>query len=186
MDRIRVYFDFTCAFANRLHQWLEELSVEVDWLAFSLLEANRDDDGPPVWDRDEHADNISLLMLAGHELVREVDGDTGGYRSQVFAAWHGNDRHLHADDVLGYAANAGTDADVGDLQKGLQLVGQRHTAAVEHGVFGSSTIVFPSGRGLFVRFADAPDHDASREVLTALQTLADRAPQLQLLEPLRD
>lgn len=88
-----IYFDFT----SRLHLWLRDLAVPADWRPFSLLEAKRDDDGPPVWERDEHADNISLLMLAGHELVGDAGGDADRYRSQVFAAWHGSDQRLTAD-----------------------------------------------------------------------------------------
>jgi hypothetical protein len=60
------YFDFTCRFANRLHLWLARLDLDVGWRPFSLLETKRDNDGPPVWERAQHADNISLLMLAGH------------------------------------------------------------------------------------------------------------------------
>lgn len=185
MAPVDVYFDFTCRFANRLHLWLGTLDVDSDWLPFSLLEAKRNGDGPPVWQVPEHADNISLLMLAGHELVREHHGDLPGYRRRVFAAWHGSDERLDASSVLGYAADAGVEADVDDLHDAFALVGDRHREAVGRGVFGSSTVVFPSGRGSFVRFAELPDIEDGPAILAALQTLAERAPGLDHLEPLR-
>ena len=96
-----IYFDFTCRFANRVHLWLRDADdIAVDWRPFSLLEAKRDDGGSPVWERDEYADDISLLMLAGHELVRDAGGDIGRYRARVFAAWHGSDERLDAGSVL--------------------------------------------------------------------------------------
>lgn len=181
----QIHFDFTCRFANRLHLWLRALDVPADWRPFCLLEAKRDDPGPPVWEREEHSDNISLLMLAGHELTRRSGGDTDHYRSDVFAAWHGSDQHLDADDILGYISRAGGDADEADLAAGRSMVAEHHVSAVEHGVFGSSTIVFPSGRGSFIRFGAVPSVDDGEHILDALRTLAERAPQLVHLEPLR-
>lgn len=186
MEPFDVYFDFTCRFASRLHLWLGTFDIVADWLPFSLLEAKRDGDGPPVWEDPARADNISLLMLAGHELVRHGDGDTVRYRRRMFAAWHGSDQRLDADHVLGHATDAGVDADMGDLRDALALVGDSHREAVEQGVFGSSTIVFPSGRGSFVRFNHAPDVGDGPAVLDALRTLAEDAPGLDHLEPLRD
>lgn len=185
MEPFDVHFDFTCRFANRLHLWLGKFDVEADWLPFSLLEAKRDGDGPPVWEDPAQADNISLLMLAGHELVRDRGGDTARYRRRMFAAWHGSDQRLDADHVLGQAGDAGVDADVGDLHDAVALVGHRHREAVEQGAFGSSTIVFGSGRGNFVRFSQTPELQDGPAVLDALQTLAEDAPGLDHLEPLR-
>lgn len=185
MEPFEVYFDFTCRFANRLHLWLGKLDVDPQWLPFSLLEAKRNDDGPPVWQDPDHADNISLLMLAGYELVRDRGGESEHYRRRVFAAWHGSDQRLDASSVLGHAADAGVEADVDDLHDTLALVGDRHREAVDRGVFGSSTIVFRSGRGSFVRFSELPDVDDGPAILSAVQTLAERAPGLDHLQPLR-
>ncbi|CAN5460938.1 hypothetical protein BH23ACT6_BH23ACT6_23680 [soil metagenome] len=185
MEPFEVRFDFTCRFAYRLQLWLGKLDVESTWAPFSLLEAKRDGDGTPVWKDPEHADNISLLMLAGHELVGGRGGDTARYRQRVFAAWHGSDQRLDADSLVAQTHQAGVDADVDDLHGAFALVGERHREAVERGVFGSSTIVFPSGRGSFVRFTDTPDVDNAPAVLAALRTLAEQAPGLDRLEPLR-
>lgn len=185
MEPFDAYFNFTCQFANRLHLWLAKLDVAIKWRPFSLLEAKRSDDGPPVWERTEHADNISLLMLAGHELVADLGGEAATYRSRVFAAWHGGDERLDASSVLAYMRAAGVDTDEDHLRGGLQLVGQRHRSAVARGVFGSSTLVFPSGRGSFVRLAGIPSGDQAGDILVALRTIADHAPELDHLEPLR-
>jgi hypothetical protein len=182
---IVVYFDFTCRFANRMHLWLRDADVDVRWRPFSLLEANRDDDGRPVWERGEYADNISLLMLAGHELVQDAGGEADRYRARVFAAWHGRDERLDAGSVLRSMAAAGVDADWSALAAGRRLLGDRHDDAVARGVFGSPTIVFASGRGSFVRFRAVPSRADAPVVLDALRTLADDAPELSHLEPLR-
>lgn len=185
-ERLDVYFDFTCGFANRLHLWFDDLDVEADWRPFSLLEANRGDDGPPVWEHDERTGDISLLLLAGHELVRDHDGAAARYRSQMFAAWHGSDQRLDATDVLEAARRAGRDADHDELRAAITTVGARHGDAVAAGVFGSSTIVFqPSARGSFVRFSDVPSVEAGADILAALRTIARQAPELDHLEPLR-
>lgn len=180
-----MYFDFTCRFANRLALWLAKVDVDTRWLPFSLLEAKRGDSDPPVWQDANQADNISLLMLAGHELVRERRGDTATYRREVFAAWHGGEQRLNEDSVISYAGRAGVSAGTEDLHAALAFVGHRHCEAVERGVFGSSTLVFSTGRGCFVRFASLPGIDNASSILRALRTLADCAPELDHLEPLR-
>lgn len=145
MEPFDVHFDSTCRFASRLRLWLGKLDVEANWLPFSLLEAKRDGDGRRVWEDPDQADNISLLMLAGHELVRDRGGDTAGYRRHVFAAWHGGDQRLDADSVLVHAADAGVDAGVDALHEALAMVGDHHRTALERGVLGSSTTVFRQG-----------------------------------------
>jgi hypothetical protein len=78
---IEVFFDYTCGFSNRARHWLDELDgVEVEWRPFSLLEQRCHDDGPPVFQRPDLADNVSLIALAGHEAVRAEGGDVAGYR----------------------------------------------------------------------------------------------------------
>ncbi|HVM14322.1 MAG TPA: hypothetical protein VM287_08325 [Egibacteraceae bacterium] len=186
VEHLDVHFDFTCRFANWVHLWLGQLTVDADWLPFSLLEAKREGDGPPVWQQAEHADNISLLLLAGHELVREHRGDIAAYRRSVFAAWHGKRERLDRASVLGYAERSGVEAAAEDLHAAVALVGDRHGKGVERGVFGSPTIVFPSGQGSFVRFTDLPSVDQAPAILAALRTLAERAPELVHLERLRD
>lgn len=42
------FFDFACRFADRVHLWLGNLDVDADWRPFSLLEAKREADGPPL------------------------------------------------------------------------------------------------------------------------------------------
>jgi hypothetical protein len=182
---VDVYFDLTCQYAYRLHRWLTDLDIDADWHPFSLLEAHRNDDGPPVWDTDEHAENISLLMLAGHELVRRHDGDLDRYRAALFHAWHDIDQRLDTQDLLDQIADAGVHADHQQLSAARDLVGHQHQQAVELGVFGSSTIIFEPGHGSFVRVTEVPTIDGHR-ILNAIRTLAVHAPQLEHLEPLRN
>lgn len=105
---LTVYFDYTCPFAYRAHRWFDHLEdVDASWLPFSLLELNYRGDGPPVWRLPERADDISLLLFAGHSWVVADDRDLDRYRHDVFHAWHETDGGLDLDDVVEMASAAG-------------------------------------------------------------------------------
>lgn len=178
--QIDVYFDYTCPFANRARLWLDQVDVPLRWRPFSLLEANRDDDGPPVWERPELSDNISLLALAGHEATIAVGGDPDRYRQAFFEAWHHTDRRLGRGDVVSFAVDAGADEGSIDLAAGLKSVGEEHVRAVGLGVFGSPTLIFPNGAGRYVRITDLPADGAA--LLDRIEALADAHPELDELK----
>lgn len=52
--------------------------------AVLLAGADRRDAGPPVFQRPDHADNVSLVALAVHETVRADGGDLETYRRAMF------------------------------------------------------------------------------------------------------
>lgn len=182
-DRIEAFFDYTCGFANRAGAWLDQLGeVEVVWRPFSLLEARREDDGPPVWERPEHADNISLQLLAGHQAVRANDGEVDTYRRLAQRAWHHTDERLTVDHVMTFAAQAGVDMAEANIEEALESVGQEYRAAEALGVFGSPTLVLPSGAAVFLRLRDVPPAGRAQAVLEAVRTVAEQAPEVQQLE----
>ncbi len=78
---VGVFFDYTCGYSNRVRHWLDALEdAELDWRPFSLLEQNSGDDGTPVFEQAQYADNPSLIALAVHEQVRAQGGDLDAYR----------------------------------------------------------------------------------------------------------
>ncbi|MGH9033900.1 MAG: hypothetical protein ACRDZV_17380 [Acidimicrobiia bacterium] len=101
-ESVTVFFDYTCPFAYRAHRWFDHLpDVDASWRPFSLLEHNYRGDGPPVWRLVERANDISLLLFAGHSWVDAERADLAGYRHDVFHAWHEADTDLDAGDVVG-------------------------------------------------------------------------------------
>lgn len=178
-----VFFDYTCGYAHRAHRWLDTLGLEGRWRPFSLLEANRDDDGPPVWEQDRHRDNISLLLLAGHTVVRDADGDLPTYRAAAFHAWHETDRRLDAGDVVEFAAEAGVATTADDLHDAFEQIAEEHRLATGRGVFGSPTMVFDDDESVFVRLAEVPSADAAGGVLETVRDVSRASHLLELKRP---
>lgn len=178
-----VFFDYTCGYAYRAHRWLGSIGLDGRWRTFSLLEANQDDDGPPVWDQERHRDNISLLLLAGHHVVRESGGDIAAYRGEAFHAWHETDDRLDAGDVIEFAARAAVDADASDLHDAFDRVADEHRSATGRGVFGSPTMVFDDDESVFVRLAEVPSADAATEVFETVREVSKSSHLLELKRP---
>lgn len=175
-----VFFDYTCPYANRARHWLDPLARRVEWRTFSLLEANRDDDGPPVWRRPDLTNDISLLALAGHQAVETAGGAVDAYRSAFFDAWHHTDRRLDRSDVVDFATEAGVAPGDVDLGEGFERVGAEHAKAVELGVFGSPTLVFPHGEGRYLRLTGVPDDGDA--LLRSVEELVLRHPEVDELQ----
>lgn len=179
---IRVHVDYTCPYTYRAHRWLELTEANLDWRPFSLLQANRGTDGSPVWGREEHRENISLLALAGHEEVRRVGCDLDAYRRTFFSAWHEGDERLSADDVVAFCEKGGLDREEIDLERGLRSVGEEHTRAARLGIFGSPTLVFPSGVARFVRISQVPSPERAEALLEAIEAFGAESPELHELK----
>jgi 2-hydroxychromene-2-carboxylate isomerase len=172
---VDVFFDYTCAFTYRVSRWLDALEVDVVWRPFSLLEIHRSDGGPPVWERPELQDNISLLMLAVHAAVRRGGGDVVQFRRTTFAAWHETDVRLTTDDIVGFAAAAGLDPRHLDLPAGMADLGREHTAGAQLGVFGSPTLLFAPRASVFVKLGEVPpDPQRGSELLASARRFAER------------
>jgi len=181
VERVEVFFDFTCEFSNRARHWLDGLEcLEVSWRPFSLLEVNRHDDSGPVFTRPEHADNVSLVALAVFEAVLAGGGDIDGYRRRMFSAWH--DEHerygrLSAADILGFGETAGMDGF--DHDTTFARVASEHAAGVALGVFGTPTVVFGEGRVAFVKLDAPPDRARADTLWRSVRDLATGQPSLR-------
>lgn len=183
VERVEVFFDFTCEFSNRARHWLDGLEgLEVTWRPFSLLEVNRHDgDTGPVFARPEYGDNVSLMALAVFEAVRAGGGDTDGYFRQMFSAWHDeHDRYgrLSPADLLGFAKTAGIDGF--DHDDAFARVASEHAAGAALGVFGTPTAVFGEGQVAFVKLDALPEADRAETLWRSVRDLA--AGQLSLRE----
>lgn len=181
MDRVEVFFDFTCEFSNRSRHWLDGLEgLEVGWRPFSLLEVNRHDDLGPVFDRPEFADAVSLIALAVFEAVSAAGGDTDAYRRQMFSAWHDeHDRYgrLTTDQIIEFGRAAGlTDF---DHDAAFAAVAREHAAGAAMGVFGTPTIVFGETQAAFVKLDSLPAPESALSLWDTVRELATAQPALK-------
>jgi len=178
MMSIDVFFDYTCGFSNRARHWLDAVdSAELVWRPFSLLEQHRGADGPPVFDRPDLADDVSLIALAVHEAVRGEGGDVEGYRRRMFTAWHEEPARLATVDILGF----GRDAGLGhfDHDVAFAALGAEHAAGTKLGVFGTPTVVFAPGRVVFVKLDAVPVAGRAQPLWDSVGQLTVGAPELR-------
>lgn len=178
-----VFFDYTCGYAYRVHRWLEALGVEGRWRPFSLLEVNQGDGETRVWEHDRRQDNISLLLLAGHETVRQAAGDVDAYRTEAFHAWHETDARLDIADVVAFASAAGVTTDAAAVRDALASVGDEHRSAEERGVFGSPTMVFDDDEAAYVQLATVPSDDDAPAVWDTVREVSRTRPLLEIKRP---
>ena len=173
--RVDVFFDYTCGFSNRARHWLDGLhGVEVVWRPFSLLQQH---DESPVFDREEYADDVSLVALAVHEQVRAGGGDVDAYRRRMFAAWHEEPGRLSAQDIveLGRAAGSRTP----DHDAAFAALAAEHSEGVRLGVFGTPTLVFPGEHTVFVKLDAVPEASRAHPLWEAVRQLAVDDPALR-------
>ena len=178
MIDVEVFFDYTCGFSNRARHWLDALDgVQVLWRPFSLLEQNRAGDGPPVFDRDALAENVSLIALAVHLGVGADGGDVDQYRRRMFTAWHEETGRLSTDDIVGFGRDAGMSG--WDHDRAFAALGGEHAAAKQLGVFGTPTLVLDEEHTVFVKLDSVPTADRARQLCDQVHQLTVRAPDLR-------
>ncbi len=168
---VAVFFDYTCGYSNRARHWLDALEdAEIDWRPFSLLEQNSRDDGTPVFEQAQYADNPSLIALAVHEQVRAQGGDLHAYRRRMFAAWHEEPGRLSTQDIV----DLGRDAGLRDFGRdaGFAALAAQHAEAAKLGVFGTPTLALGPDQVVFVKLDSVPVVDRARPLWEAVSQLA--------------
>jgi hypothetical protein len=172
-----VYFDYTCPYSRRFSELLDAVGASgVRWRPFALAEQNRDDEGPPVWERPDALTRPALLALALHEAVA-AGGDGDRFRREVFAAF--GERRVTPDELRAMAQAAGGRVDEPSVREGLARVAAAHQAARAVGVFGTPTVGTAGEQLGFVKLTGVPTDAGARERLldTAL-TVLDEVPEL--------
>jgi hypothetical protein len=173
---IDVYFDFTCPYSRRTGRWWRELDEPARWRPFLLRESHRDDDGPAEWDRDDALAHLSVLVLALHEAVDAVGGDTASYRWRAIDAFDAGPVDGQALRALASDA-AGQDLDGEALREGLARVARSHQDAVGLGVFGTPTLV-DGGASAYLKLAEQPARGRARAVHDAVLAVLSGAPEV--------
>jgi len=176
--RVDVFFDYTCGFSNRAHHWLEAVpDADVRWRPFSLLEQNRRDSGPPVFEEPGLGDNVSLVALAVHEAVRSEGGDVACYRRRMFAGWHDEPGRLSTQDIIGFGLACGLTHF--DHDTAFAAVAADHAEAKQLGVFGTPTLVFSDDQVAFVKLDAVPAADRAGPLWVSVRQLATAEPALR-------
>lgn len=178
-ETVEVFFEYTCPFTDRAAHWLDGLpGVGVTWRPFALLERNYRGEGPSVWRREDRAKDISLLLFAGHELVRAHGGDLTGYRRAVLHAWHETHRRLDLDAILRLTSEAGVEADAAAVRAHFLDAEAEHAAGAALGVFGTPSLVYSDGAVAFVKLDTIPTPQRAQSLWQATRALAHEAGEL--------
>jgi predicted DsbA family dithiol-disulfide isomerase len=181
--QVTFYFDYTCQYCFRAHNWLRMVrektdDIELKWATFSLKEVNRDQNGPSVFE-DKRISSLSVLALALSHAARQVDFDR--YHNSVFEAMHSGERLKRAD-VLKLAADAGVDVHAFDKERERWLaeVEREHNEGVSRwSVFGTPTLVLGEDAGVWLKLTNVPtDHSDAAEMWRGLCTLSLLHPDL--------
>ncbi len=168
-----VYFDYTCPYSRRLSDLLDAVGASgTRWRPFALAEQNRDDEGPPVWERPDALTRPALLALALHESVA-AGGDADLFRREAFTAF--GERRVTPDELRAMAQAAGGHVDEPSLREGLAQVAAAHGAARAAGVFGTPTVGTAEEHLGYVKLTGVPADAGVRERLleTALTVIND-------------
>ncbi len=175
---VDAFFDYTCGFSNRAEYWLEAVpDADVRWQPFSLLEQNRHDSGPPVFEQPGLGDNMLLVALVMHEAVRSGGGDVGCYRRRMFAGWHDEPGRLSPQDIIGFGLAGGLTHFDHDTAFGP--LAADHAQAKQVGVFGTPTLVFGDGQVAFVKLDAVPAADRAGPLWDSVRQLATAEPALR-------
>ncbi|SDY78406.1 DSBA-like thioredoxin domain-containing protein [Modestobacter sp. DSM 44400] len=155
-----VFFDYTCPYSRRLSELLGAVEApRVRWGPFVLAENNRDQDGPPVWQRPGALTRPALLALALHDAVIADRGDIDRFRRSVFTAFA--QRRVGPEGLHGLAAAAGAGVDGAGVDEAaahrkLTSVAASHEMGRAAGVFGTPTVVTDGGHLGYLKLTDLP------------------------------
>jgi len=192
-----VFFDYQCPFVYRVAGLLDAVrrsgdrDVDVRWRYFSLTQVNSKNDGWTVWDApgSEHVRG-RLAFQAAEAARRQGLFDTLHWA--MLLARHRD--QLDTDDreiVEQVAEREGVDLDRfrSDLQDPaiLEPLARDHRQGVlEHGVFGTPTLVFADGASAYVRLSEPVNGSAAVQVFDRLMTVAAAEPRiLEIKRPRR-
>jgi predicted DsbA family dithiol-disulfide isomerase len=192
-----VFFDYQCPFVYRVAGLLDAVQrsggrdIQVRWRYFSLTQVNSKNDGWTVWDAPASEHVRGRLPFQAAEAAR---------RQGLFDSFHGGlllARHrdqLDIDDrgvVEKLAAAAGVDlgrlrSDVDDPAILESLARDHRQGVLEHGVFGTPTLVFADGASAYVRLSERVNESAALDVFDRLMAVAAAEPRiLEIKRPRR-
>jgi predicted DsbA family dithiol-disulfide isomerase len=179
--QLTVYIDFLCPWAYRGSMWLADVEkagrIRPQWRFFSLSQNHDAHQGlvePPVWERDPKAKGLPAFLAA---TAARAQGEDAGNRFRLALQRARHEEHLPVDERSTHRLVAErAKLDVARWELDLQrtdygALAREHTEAVQRGVFGVPTLVWPEGRSYYVKITDLIPGDRAVALYDAIETV---------------
>lgn len=192
-----IFFDYQCPFVFRMARLLDAVRrssdrrLDVTWRYFSLTQVNSKDGGWTVWDAPQSPPARGRLAFQAAEAARQ-QGRFDALHMRLLEARQVHGLDLDSPEVVEkVAAEAGLDverfrADLAEPTILDALARDHRRGSEELGVFGTPTLVFPSGAAAYVRLAKDVAADQAPGVFDRLLAVAENEPRiLEIKRPVR-
>ena len=176
-----VYIDFLCPWAYRGAMWLAEVEkagrIRPQYGFFSLSqnhERREGAGGSPVWQRNPKAKGLPAFLAA---TAARVQGAEEGDRFRIALQRARHEDHLSVDEHATHrlvAERAGLDIarwedDLGRTD--FSTLAREHQEAVQRGVFGVPTLVWPEGRSYYLKITELIPAERAVALYDAIETV---------------
>ena len=176
-----VYIDFLCPWAYRGAMWLADVEkagrIRPHFRFFSLSQnhdARQGSSEPAVWERNPHAKGLPAFLAA---TAARAQGVEAGERFRLGLQRARHEDHLPVDERTTHrlvAERSGLDVarfeqDVD--QSDFTTLAREHAEAVQRGVFGVPTLVWPEGRSYYLKITDLIPPDRAVALYDAIETV---------------
>jgi len=176
-----VYIDFLCPWAYRGAMWLAAVEkagrIRPQFRFFSLSQnhdARQGSAEPPIWERDPLAKGLPAFLAA---TAARAQGAQAGDRFRLALQRARHEDHLPVDDHATFRLVAErTELDVARFERDVQqrdftTLAREHAEAVQRGVFGVPTLVWPEGRSYYLKITDLIPADRAVALYDAIETV---------------
>ena len=176
-----VYIDFLCPWAYRGAMWLAEVEkagrIRPQYRFFSLSqnhERREGAGGSPVWQRNPKAKGLPAFLAA---TAARVQGSEEGDRFRIALQRARHQDHLSVDEHVTHrlvAERAGLDIARWEDELGrtdFSTLAREHQEAVQRGVFGVPTLVWPEGRSYYVKITELIPAERAVALYDAIETV---------------
>jgi len=178
---LTVYYDFLCPWAYRGAIWLDEVEkagrIRPQWRFFSLMQNHATREGSQagsVWERDPKAKGLPAFLAA---TAARAQGEEAGERFRLALQRARHEDRLPVDEPATHliaAQRAGLDiarfeSDAKSVDFGALT--REHAAAVERGIFGVPTLVWPEGRSYYMKITDLIPAERAVALYDAVETV---------------
>jgi predicted DsbA family dithiol-disulfide isomerase len=182
---LKVWTDFLCPWARIGALWLRNveatgaLDLDVEWKAFSLENINLPEDASAdeLWST--ATERRGLFPAAAAKWVQTQAPDSlEAFQRRMFDARHVDREKIGRPEVTSQIlTSVGLDGeaivkDITDDPKWLEAARADHDEAVELGIFGVPTFVFPGVAPVFVRLLEITEGDRAKEIYDHLRIAA--------------
>lgn len=192
-EKIQVYFDYACPFADSAARWVNELKQQIgdevafEFKFFPLEQVNAPADvEEAIWDLPrENRSPARHSMHAGAAALQQGNDAFDAFNLELMKLKHSEGKdHGKRASIQEAAERAGLnmtqfaeDLEDDDL---LDIVRDHYEQGVsEYGVFGTPTFVFPSGASVYLQVLPAPTAEEAVPLWREFAATAEGRPNLR-------